>query len=233
MNIPDNNIFMCLALLFGKMYDCSREILKISALIDVSKANTNELFNTPNARDNSPENVKKLKRFDQAKKKLANKNGDHLTLLFIYEEFSQYRKDSNQLNSWCRSNFLKQNLLLKAAKQYKTAKSQLNSLIPDPTKLDLNIKLFPEVNTMQLEDRILFSLLAGLRLHTAINKRGTDFYRASASNLDNIKLHKFSFLQSKKGNPHNVMYHELFISMGRSELSIVSVIPDNIIKIVS
>ena len=233
INIPDNNIFMSVAILFGKIYDCSRELLKIAALIDVSKANVNELFNTPNYRDNSKEGIAKVKRFEKVRKDLANKNGDHLTLLYIYEQYVQIKKDPKQLDAWCRSNFLKKNLLEKAAKQYKTNKHQLQVLIPDPTKLDLDIKLFSEVNDMQLEDRVLFSLLAGLRLHTAVNKKGTEFYRASASNLDKIKLHKFSFLSLNKTKPHNVMYHELFISMGRSELSIVSAIPDNIIKIVT
>lgn len=232
MNIPDNNIFMCLAILFGKLYDCSREILKISALIDVTKANINDLFNSPNPNDHSKEGVEKLKKFEKAKKNFANKNGDHLTLLYIYQLYVQNKKDPKKLESWCKNNFLKKNLLSKASTQYKNAKRQLHMIIPDPTKLELDINLYPEVNQMQLEDRILFSLLAGLRLHTAVHKKGTDYYRAAASNLDKIKIHKSSFLSLNKNKHPNIMYHELFISMGRSELSIVSVIPNNIIKIV-
>lgn len=233
INIPDNNLFMSLAILYGKIYDCSRELLKISSLIDVSKANIDGLFNAPNTRDFSKEGMKKQKEFEKVKKKFANKYGDHLTLLYIYESYTLNKKDSNMAFKWCKDNFLKQTLLIKAAKQYKLAKSQLSHSIPEPEKLDLGIKLFAEVNNMQLEDRILFTLLAGLRLHTAVNKKGTEFYRAAPSNLDKIKLHKSSFLSLGKTRPPNVMYHELFISMGRSELSIVSVIPDHIMKIVA
>jgi len=233
INVPCNNVFMGLSILYGKIYDCSRELLQIASLIEVSKANINDLFNSPNMRDFSKEGHAKLKKFEEVKKKMANKYGDHLTLLYIFDEYILHKKDPKELNKFCRDNFLKPNLLAKADNNYKTTKHQLHMSLPNTELNKLDIKLFPEVNKMELEDRILFCLLAGLRLNTAVNKRGTEYYRANLSNLDKIKLHKFSFLNYNKKKPENVMYYELFMSMGRAELSIVSVIPEHIVKIVS
>ena len=229
INVPDNNVFMCTSILYGKIYDCSRELLKIASLIDVSKANINELFNVPSVKDNSKEGHALQKRFVQVKKKFMNKYGDHLTLLYIYEMYKQNKKEN--VKEWCKDNFLKMNLLDKAVKQYKLAKVQMGQSVPE--KLDLDIKLFAEVNGMELEDRVLFCLLSGLRMHIGYNKMGTDYYRIGQSDLDKIKIHKSSFLLFKDKKPKNVVYHELFMSMGYADLSIVSVVPDRIMKIVS
>ncbi len=233
INVPCNNLFMSLAILYGKIYDCSIELLQIASLIEVCKANINDLFNSPNARDFTKEGLAKMKKFENVKKQMANKYGDHLTLLFIYDEYIINKKDPKTLDRYCRDHFLKSNLLAKADNNFRTTKHQLHTSLSVDNLKDLDIKLFPEVNKMILEDRILFCLLAGLRLNTAVNKKGTEFYRANLSNLDKIKLHKNSFLNYDKKKPSNVMYYELFISMGRSELSIVSVIPEHIVKIVS
>jgi pre-mRNA-splicing factor ATP-dependent RNA helicase DHX15/PRP43 len=233
IKIPCNNLFMSLAILYGKIYDCSRELLKIASLIEVSKANINDLFNSPNMRDFSKEGHAKIRKFEEVKKKMANKYGDHLTLLYIFDEYNLNKKDPKTLDKFCRDHFLKPNLLAKAANNYKTTKHQLQMALPDAELKTLDIKLFPDVNKMEIEDRILFCLLAGLRLNTAVNKKGSEYYRANLSNLDKIKLHKFSFLNYAKKKPANVMYYELFMSMGRAELSIVSVIPEHIVKIVS
>ncbi len=233
INVPCNNLFMSLAILYGKIYDCSIEMLQIASLIEVCKANINDLFNSPNARDFTKEGLAKMKKFENVKKQMANKYGDHLTLLFIYDEYIINKKDPKTLDKYCRDHFLKSNLLAKADNNFRTTKHQLHTSLSVDNLKELDIKLFPEVNKMILEDRIMFCLLAGLRLNTAVNKKGTEFYRANLSNLDKIKLHKNSFLNYDKKKPSNVMYYELFISMGRSELSIVSVIPEHIVKIVS
>lgn len=231
VKVPDNNLFMSLAILYGKIYNCSRELLRIASVIDVCKANLNELFNIPNMMDYSKEGKDKINKFENVKKKLGNKYGDHLTLLYIYELYTEHKKDQNKFKKWAYDNFIKVKVLNKAAKQYKLAKQQLNVMIPEPEKLDLGIKLFPEVIEMALEDRILFCILSGLSINTGVNKIGTDYYRVRMSDLDKIKIHKTSFLLLKGKKPKDVVYNELFISMGHTELSIVSKIPKNIIKI--
>lgn len=233
VRVPDNNLFMSLAILYGKIYNCSRELLRIASVIDVIKANLNELFNIPNMMDKSREGRDKINKFENVKKKLGNKYGDHLTLLYIYELYTEHKKDQNKLKKWAYDNFIKIKLLNKAAKQYKLAKQQLNVMIPDPDKLDLGIKIYPGVIEMELEDRILFCLLLGLNMNIGVNKVGSDYYRVRMSNMDKIKLHKTSFLSLRKGLPKDVIYNELFMSMGHVELSIVSKIPKNIIKILN
>jgi pre-mRNA-splicing factor ATP-dependent RNA helicase DHX15/PRP43 len=225
-NIPCNNIFMSLAILYGKIYNCSRELLQIASLIEVSKGNINDLFNSPNPRDYSKEGQSKMAKFEKAKKKMANKYGDFLTLLYIYDKYTT-KDESKEVNKFCYDNFLKCKSLEKAKKNYKNSKRQLH--ISEHDINNLHIKMFPDVLQMELQDRILFCLMAGFKLNVAVNKRGSDYYRASMSNLDNIKLHKSSFLNYVK-SPPNVIYYELFLSMGKAELSTVGVIPDHIVK---
>jgi hypothetical protein len=227
-NVPCNDLFMSLAVMYGKIYNCSRELLQIASLIEICKANINDLFYAPNIM-----NQEKMRKFDNIKKKIANKHGDHLTLLYISEQYILNKDNKDELNRWIREHSLKFNLLQQAHKNYKLSKKQLRLSVSIEELNNLDIKLFPEVNNMEIEDRVLFCLLAGLRLNTAVNKKGTDYYRANLSKLDKIKIHKYSFLQHKGKRPTDVMYHELFISMGYSNLSIVSVIPKKISKIVT
>lgn len=69
----------------------------------------------------------------------------------------------------------------------------------------------------------------GYRLNTAVRKDNS--YNTQILKDSNIKINRFSFLTLKDKQPKNVMYNELFISMGKSELGIVSKLSKNIIKL--
>jgi HrpA-like RNA helicase len=226
IGMPCNNLFLSVAIVYGKIYKCSRELLQIATLIEVCKANVNELFNIPNTRDFSKEGRDKTNKFEKVKNKLANKYGDFLTLLYILEKYDL----SKDKVKFCKDNFLKQTILEKAFGSYNNSKHQLQN-ISDTTLNELGVKMYPDVLNMELEDKILFCLMIGMRLNVGVNKKGTDFYRIGLSNMDNIKINKSSFLSGGKMWP-NIMYHELFISMGRAELSMATVIPDKIAKII-
>lgn len=46
-NIPADNIFASLAIIYGKIYNCGFEVMKILSLIEVSKGNISDLYNLP------------------------------------------------------------------------------------------------------------------------------------------------------------------------------------------
>ncbi|QKF93711.1 HrpA-like RNA helicase [Fadolivirus algeromassiliense] len=247
IDIPENNIFMATSLIFGKMYNCSREIMKIVSLMDACKGKIGDLYNLPEQKtkktDQSDEQFKSMVRnleekLNNKKKKFANKYGDHLSLLNLYMKFNElYKKNKekqDKLNDWCYDHFLKLNPLLKAIKHYKKIKPQLNNLIKG--KLDpqtIGLQYSDEINNLELNDKVLACLLLGYRLNTASKKSGTENYRTQFNKDGNIKINKHSFLTLKSTLPSNVFYNELFISMGRSELVLVSEIPKSIMKILA
>lgn len=234
-NIPDNNMFMAYAIIYGKLYNCSNEIMKISAIIEACKGNINELYNVPSQNDDNRDN-KLIKKFEEAKKKFANAHGDHISLLNIYEKFEeQYAKNHNnidKLNSWAYDKFLKVNSLLKAVKNYKNNKKQMYNI----ERIDANelgLKYIEDVLKMDVKERVLICLLLGFRLNTAAKKVGTDNYNTQFVTNKNIKISRSSFLTNNTKQPVNVFYHELFMSMGKIELVIVSHISKKIIKLLS
>lgn len=247
--IPDNNMFMATAIIFGKIYNCSHEIMKISAIIEACKGNLSDLYNLPTALLQNKQNQvgeveynKMLnalnKKFNESRSKFANINGDHLSLLNIYEKFEdQYKKhagDVDKLNDWAHDKFLKVNKLLAAHKNYKLNTYQMYSIYKEKINHEeLGIKCSNDILDMDINDRVLCCLLLGFRLNTAAKQAGTDIYKTQFSKTGNIKINKISFLSLKSNEPSNVFYHELFISMGKYELVIVSDISKKLIKLLS
>lgn len=246
-DIPENNIFLATAIIFGKIYNCSREVMEIAAMMDASKGKIGELYDLPETKTKKPEQtdeefIKMQKNLEDKlnakKKKFANPYGDHLSMLNIYakfkEQYNKYKDNLDKLNDWCYDNFLKINPLLRALKHHKKIKLQINNTIKG--QLDahtLNLPYNNEINKLELNDRIMVCLLSGYRLNTAAKKSGTNFYKTQFSKEGNIKINKHSFLTLKSTLPSNVFYNELFISMGKSELVLVSEIPKAVMKILS
>lgn len=245
--MSENNLFLAIAIIFGKIYDCSKEVMKIAAIVDAAKGKLGDLYDLPTNKQKPPnmsdedfrKMVKSLEtKFDSARSKFSNKYGDHLSLLNIYMKFkiqhNKHKTNMPKLDEWCHDNFLKVNPLLKAIKNYKKLKQQVNNKIKgklDATTID--IPYHKEIDEMELNDKVLACLLLGYRLNTAVRKTDTDFYKTQFSKENNIKINKLSFLLLKSKAPANVFYNELFISMGKSELVLVSEIPKILIKILS
>lgn len=226
-NIATNNIMASSAIIFGKMYNCSREIMKIISMIDAIKINLRELFYVRTDIDEK----KAMKIIDDTRKKFSRKCSDHLSLLDIYEEFfNQYKKDNAK--QWVRKYSFKFDTLIKAKETYERMKIQVNNLIKeqlDPKNIDLEYN--DDIAKLDLEDRILCCLVIGFRTNIAI-KRPDGTYRTKYSD-ENYKMNRQSFTSFCANQPKHVFYHELFISMGRAELNLVSRISDKITEILS
>ena len=221
--------------------------MKISALITACKKNITELYNNPaqllQKKENDPNFQKQLaalnKKFDEARKKFADKEGDHLSLLNIYEkfekEYSKHHNNSDKLNDWAHDKFLKVNNLVKAVQNYKRNKGRMYGIPKDHFNPEyLGIKYNEEIAKLGVKDRVLVCLLMGFRMNTAARQANhKDTYKTQFARDIDIKINRISFLSLKDKQPANVFYHELFSSMGKNELVIVSHISKKIIKLLS
>lgn len=223
-----------LALIFSKIYNCSYEMSKIISLIDAININIDTLFYIPRRRIDKQEYMKELEKFNKIRRKFKHKYGDHLSLLNIYTKFENFRKkyDTNKLQKWCRDNYLKYNILQKAIRYYHKTRRQIRNIDISDIETDRR----EDIIKLQIDDRILASLLIAYRTHTAVTSSSTQrrYYKTIYSkDLSKIQLSKHSFLTLTKILPKNVFYNELVISRGRPSLNIVSTIPKILIKLMS
>lgn len=159
-----------------------------------------------------------------------------MSLLNIYEKFidyhTKYQNEDDKLSNWLYDNFLKLNTLLKIKNNYKILKGKLYNVFREKiTGENMGIKFFKEVLDFDVNDRIMFSLIMGLRLYTAVKNEKDDSYGTQFAKDKKIKLSRMSFLVLKGKYPRHVLYNELFIMMGKSELNIVSEIPRNVMNL--
>jgi pre-mRNA-splicing factor ATP-dependent RNA helicase DHX15/PRP43 len=224
-----------LALVLGKLLNCSHEILKIITTYVYLKDNISGLFRVPN-----PNHHKKdYEEYKRSKLKLAHRYGDHLSLLKVFEEFAKHNEDVKKLEVWIKKMFLKKDTLRKIIREYKkTAYSVQNKLQNiDLKSLEPYLNLSPE--TMQtllglnIDDRIMYCFAVAQEIanrHSFNDTYMTAPVKRAGFKL-NINVDKNSFLTSKYANkdfPTRVIYKKLFITDGQPSLVLVSKLPKNI-----
>ena len=232
-----------LTVIMGKIYNCYREILKIQNLIDVSNANMAKIFVLPRQlvrRKPKEQHSDYNKRLQQAtreynnkKKNLMHKYGDHLSLLKIFNIFDEkYNKKKSEAVKWCKYNNLKYKTLEKALKYYIRSLRQIGRNLPKNFRAsDINLQFREDIIKLPIEDRVSICLMQGYRMNTAI--QGQNGYRTRYSQKLLADISRNSFLKLNKKPPKHVYYNELFINMGSSSINIVSKIPKNLFKILS
>ena len=208
--IPVSDIYLGNCMVYSYLYNCSREMSLIVSLLEATSNNLGKIFSRP------PENKKE--EHANAKNIFKHKYGDHMSILNIIEKYKNVK--SNQKNKenieenmrkWCFDNFLNYKNLSKALKNsYKLRNNPLNN-----TKNNKIIK-------MNIDDRILYSLIKGLKTKTAtLESKG--FYKTKYTNK--VKISRQSYV---KKNVTSVIFSELFIQNDK-ELNIVSKVPKKLI----
>jgi len=243
--IPVSNTMSAIAIVYAKIYNCSHEMLRIVSVMDACKHNLSDLFIMPSSSHKGQDNPKAKQRmaaltdkFNNARKKFVHNSGDHMSILKIYDKFmevnNKYKDDRQKLNDWLYEHFLKLNTLIKARDYHRKLKSRMHNILnADLTSKSLEIKHYDEIAKLSIDDRILCCLILGYRTNIANKSSRDDSYATQYSKHMKIKLSRMSFFGIKNSMPSNVIYNELFISMGKNELNIVSKIPKNIKKILS
>lgn len=182
-------------------FHCSEEILSIVALLSVPN-----VFVRPAAA---------RKRADEAKMSFAHPDGDHLTLLNVYEEFNLDNAHNAGLHQWCRDNFLSYRSLTSA----KNVRSQLGRLM-DRHDLELNSTPFENPNYW---DNIRKALAAGFFMQVAKKKSGNKGFVTIKDNQD-VLIHPLTVLGK---DPHEwVIYNEFVLTLKNYIRTVTNVRPE-------
>lgn len=234
-----NDVASSIAMLASEVYGCSKEVVNILSMMDVSSMNMNSILRTPQrsvSKKNKEQYEKIIKeldiKFKQTMESFRHKYGDHLSILNMYNQFNEVYNstdgDKEFVNKWCSERFLNTTTFVKGKKIARDTTQKLNSIKKEyGEKINniLNIKNIDEIKKLNLDDRIITSLLTGYKLNTAV--RNGKKYTTKYTGDNKIELDKLSFLQNVQTD--NIFYSEMFISMNGSVLNIASVVPDTIV----
>jgi HrpA-like RNA helicase len=173
----------------------------------------------PNQKDKQ-----KTNKYELARKRLVHEQGDHLTILLIFQKYRLLKKEQQdkKLNSWLYDNFIKKNILDKANKNYQKMKEQIHQVLSRDKILDDLFEFEDKIEDLgkkTLEHRIMLCILYGFRTNIAdIKAKRQTPSRDSFMNL--LNYNKYN---------DDVVYQELFMRNGRIEANIVSKIFPNIL----
>ncbi len=216
LNVSDINHGLCIA--YSHLFNCVHEVAIIISILTNINSNINKLFLS-----NIPEKDKN-KLLSEIKKQLYHPYGDHLTLLYIYQLYeSKTLKKSYYINENKLNNIIE-------SKLYEKLISKPKNLIFDFDEKTLNI-----INNLELQDRILISLLYGYRTNTAKKAVQKNKYMTQTKYSDNVKISNSSFISEVANSsniyPKNIFYSELFIGENNAELNFVGIINEKIFGI--
>jgi len=191
-------------LLYSEEHDCLEEILKIVSILSVE----NVFFSHSSQRELA----------EKKKKLFASNDGDHITLLNVYEGYLKNMNDKD----WCSSNFINQ-------RNIKTVMDVYNQLkrFCDLHNIGKNVKE-KEGNIFEKSEKLRLALLAGFFQNTAILQKDGS-YKTLVTKKE-IKIHPSSVLFGKK-HPC-IVYHELVLT-SKLYARTVSVIDSSWLQIVA
>jgi len=207
-----------LALTLSHFLDCSEQVLKIIVMCSYLKDNISGLFQVPK---------KEKENFENAKADLANKFGDHLTLLDIFDTYMELSSYPKQLNKWIYEYYLKENTLVKITEIYDQSNKIFNMLDNLSSELlpllRINNKDLHTLLNFNIEDRILFCF--ALSQERAERNYSGNYSTQASKKFGNrlkISIDRNSFLMDEH---EKLVYKKLFTSNGYYNLVIASEIP--------
>lgn len=198
---------LAVMLIGSPAYSCSEEILTIVAMLSVPN-----VFVRP---------ALARKRADEAKLSFAQADGDHLTLINVYEAFISPEASKIGTHKWCRDNFLSYRSLTSA----KNVRNQLQRLMQ---KYDLQlISQYNQVCEFEYWENVKKALVAGFFMQVAKKKLGNKGYLTVKDNQD-VLIHPSTVL-SKEGEW--LIYNE-FVLTSKNYIRTVTVVkPEWLVEI--
>ncbi|KAG7602279.1 putative RNA helicase [Arabidopsis thaliana] len=184
---------MAKMLIVSPQFNCSNEILSISAMLSVPNC-----FIRPRG--------EAQKAADEAKSSFAHIDGDHLTLLNLFHAFLQNNQDPN----WCCTKFIN----YRAMKSAVSVREQLVRIM-----LRFQIKLCsPDFNSRDYYVNIRKALLAGYFMQVAHLERTGHYLTFRDKDDQVVHLHPSNCLDHK---PEWVVYNE-YVSTSRNFIRTVT-----------
>lgn len=185
-------------------FHCLEEILSIVALLSVPN-----VFVRPAAA---------RKRADEAKMAFAHPDGDHLTMLNVYEAFNSDDAHAVGLHQWCRDNFL----LYRSLTTARSVRLQLRRLME---KHDLQLVLTPYENP-KYWDNIRKALAAGFFMQVAKKKSGSKGFLTVKDNQD-VLIHPLTVLAKEN---EWVIYNEFVLTLKNYIRTVTNVRPEWLVE---
>mmetsp|Transcript_14507 Transcript_14507/g.12313 ORF Transcript_14507/g.12313 Transcript_14507/m.12313 type:complete len:253 (+) Transcript_14507:1315-2073(+) len=140
-----------------------------------------------------------IREADDAKAKFTHIDGDHLTLLNVYNAYKTKQQRGEDIMSWCRNNFLNN----RALKNADDIREQLSQML---TKH--NVKLnSTNVNSSAYSVNVRKCLIAGYFTHVAHLQRSGNYL--TVKDMQPILIHPSSCLDHK---PDFCVYHEIVLT---------------------
>lgn len=195
----------------GKRLNCSNEVMLILSTTEVLKNNISDLFIIPNKKEEK-------ENFENNKKELNNKYGDHLSIYKIMNQYRKINNNENKLNKFINKYKLNIKILDKVYKLYTKNKYILYKI---------NLKNKIELKTYKMNEKILGCILVAYKKN--IGYLHDHLY--DTRHVNRIRIRKDSFINQSHSLPMEIVYNELFNNNGRLELNIVSKITSNIEEI--
>ncbi|DBA04828.1 TPA: hypothetical protein N0F65_004465 [Lagenidium giganteum] len=184
-------------LLTSVVLGCAEEVLTIVAMLSVET-----VFFRPK---------EKQAQADQKKAKFHQAEGDHLTLLAVYEAW----KNSKFSNPWCYENFIQ----ARAIKRAQDVRKQLLSIL-DRYKMDV-------VSCGRNFNKVRRAIVAGYFANTA-KKDPQEGYRTMVEGQP-VYIHPSSALFNK--NPEWLLYHELVLTSKEYMRSVMTIEPKWLVEL--
>lgn len=184
-------------LISSPKYDCSAEILTIVAMLSVQNC-----FVRPRDRQRMA---------DQAKAQFAHPDGDHLTLLNVYQAWEDVQQGGK--DNWCHENFLNP----RALRMGKDVRAQLERVMK---RLKLAV-ISPKWGTNSYYTKIRQALVVGFFMQVAHLERGGNYVTIKDNQL--VRIHPSTVLEV---SPEWVIYNEFVLTTQSFIRTVTSVRPE-------
>ncbi|AMD21286.1 HER007Cp [Eremothecium sinecaudum] len=196
---------LAVMLIGSSEFNCSEQILTIVAMLSVPS-----VFVRPS---------KDKKRADDAKSVFAHPDGDHITLLNVYEGFKSDEAYEYGIHQWCRDHYLSYRSLSSAD----NIRSQLERLMVR-YNLELNSTDYENPNYF---DNIRKALAAGFFMQVAKKRSGGKGYITVKDNQD-VLLHPSTVIGH---DAEWVIYNEFVLTSKNYIRTVVSVRPEWLLEL--
>jgi len=202
----------------GWKLGCAKEIIAILSFTEVLKYNMGELFYF----NKNETDKKKIKKFEDTKNNLYKKNSDHYSILKIFLKYRKLKKsNSNKLNEWMTSNYLKQNLLEKTNIYYEKMRQNCFRILKQNDDQSTHI----DTTDIQIKKRVLAALYKGYKLNIAL--KGGHGYNTKT--VQGAKITKESWIINT--NKKRILYSEMFSTGDKNYLQVNSTISSGVIEL--
>lgn len=192
---------LAVLLIGSPKFGCLNEILTLVAMLSVPN-----VFVRP---------VSAQKQADEAKAAFAHPDGDHLTLLNVYQAYMSQENNDASLKRWCRDNFLSYRSLQSA----ENVRRQLKRLM-DVNQIDL---VSPDGNSDKVYfDSIRKALTLGFFMQVAKKKSGGKGYLTVKDNQE-VLIHPSTVLAQES---EWVLYNEFVLTSKNYIRTVTSIKPE-------